>query len=489
MTAPYPAIRQYIAGEWQEGQGDGYTTVLNPSSETPLAEVRHVSAAQLDRALEAVRETARPWRRTSPTERSAILRRAASLLRERCGDIARTLVLEQGKPLREAHAEVLVSADMLDWYAEEGRRAYGRVVPGEHGTRLSVIPEPIGPVAAFTPWNFPATSSVRKLGGALAAGCPIILKPSEETPGTVAELFRALADAGLPPGVAHMVLGDPAGVSAHLLADPVIRKLSLTGSAAVGRELSHLAVEANIVTTMELGGNAPVLIFPDVSVEAVAEACAKAKFRNAGQVCNVPSRFFVHESASAEFAEAFASIASGLRVGDGLASGVEMGPLANARRRDAVEAMVDEAAEQGARILAGGGRLEGPGFFFTPTVLGDVGERHRVFSDEVFGPVVPITTFRDEDEAVQRANDTDYGLGAFVFTESLATATRVSEDLEAGVVGVNTTVLSRVETPFGGVKASGHGQESGSEGLDAYLVRKAVLQHPPLTANITKGST
>ncbi|MEV5384445.1 NAD-dependent succinate-semialdehyde dehydrogenase [Streptomyces sp. NPDC052721] len=488
MKLPYPAIRQYIAGEWQEGRGEGCTAVLNPADESSLAQLRHVSTAQLDTALGAVRDTARLWRRTPPAERSAVLRRAAALLRERHEHVSRILVLEEGKPLHEARAEILVSADILDWYAEEGRRAYGRVIPGEYGSRLSVIPEPIGPVAAFTPWNFPATSSVRKLGGALAAGCPIILKPSEETPGTAVELFRALHDAGLPAGVANLVLGDPAAIAARLLAGPVIRKLSLTGSLAVGRTLAHLAADADIVTTMELGGNAPVLVFPDVDAGAVAEACAKAKFRNAGQVCNVPSRFFVHESQADAFAEAFAAIAAELRVGHGLSADVEMGPLANARRRDAVQEMVDEAVAQGARVLAGGTRPAGAGFFYAPTVLADVEEKHRVFSEEVFGPVAPITTFQDADEAVARANDTGYGLGSFVFTSSLDIATRVSEDLQAGMVGVNTTVLSRAETPFGGVKASGHGQESGSEGLDAYLVRKAVLQHRPLASNTTKGT-
>ncbi|MFE9629016.1 NAD-dependent succinate-semialdehyde dehydrogenase [Streptomyces sp. NPDC006527] len=488
MTTQYPQIRQYIGGQWQDGSGTGRTSVLNPATGQPLTELRHVSPGQLDQALDALSESAPPWRRTAPAERSRILRRAADLLRDRAERVARTLVLEQGKPLAEARAEILVSADILDWYAEEGRRAYGRVVPGEYGTRLSVIPEPIGPVAAFTPWNFPATSSVRKLGGALAAGCPIVLKASEETPGTAVGLFAALEDAGLPGGVANLVLGDPAEISAHVLGSPVIRKVSLTGSIAVGRHLARLAADHDQITTMELGGNAPVLVFPDVDVVAVAEALARAKFRNAGQVCNVPSRFFVHESIAEEFSSQLVRFADSLKVGDGLAEGTEMGPLANVRRRDAVAALVDDAVKGGAEVLAGGRPLDGPGFFHAPTVLAGVRDDQDVFRDEVFGPVVPLTTFRDLDEAVDRANDSPYGLGSFVFTASLDAATRASDALQAGMVGVNTTVLSRAETPFGGVKASGHGQESGTEGLDAYLVRKVVLQHPPITWDSTKGT-
>jgi succinate-semialdehyde dehydrogenase/glutarate-semialdehyde dehydrogenase len=488
MSHTYPPIRQYIGGIWQDGTDSGTQDVLNPATGQALATLREVSAGQLDQALEAVRASAGPWRRTAPSDRSRILRGAASLLRERTERIARTLVLEQGKPLAEARAEVAAAADITDWYAEEGRRAYGRVIPGEYGTRLSVIPEPIGPVAAFTPWNFPAVSAVRKLAGALAAGCPIVLKPSEETPGTAVELFAALEDAGLPGGVANLVLGEPPRISEHLLGSPVIRKVSLTGSVAVGRHLARLAAEHHQVTTMELGGNAPVLVLPDVDVAAVAEACARAKFRNAGQVCNVPSRFLVHESVAAEFAGALAGFAARLTVGDGLAEGTDMGPLANARRRDAVSALTSDAVRAGAEVLAGGEPQDGPGFFHAPTVLGGVTDDLAVFREEVFGPVVPVATFRDLDDALDRANGSPYGLGAFVFTGSLDAATRAADALCAGMVGVNTTVLSRAETPFGGVKASGHGQESGTEGLDAYLVRKAVLQHPPLTRDTTKGT-
>jgi succinate-semialdehyde dehydrogenase/glutarate-semialdehyde dehydrogenase len=392
------------------------------------------------------------------------------------------LSLEQGKPLAEAAAEIQASADVIDWYAEEGRRAYGRIVPGPAGARLMVVPEPIGPVAAFTPWNFPGTTVARKLGGALAAGCTIVLKASEETPATAMAVLECLALAGLPPGVANLVLGQPARISEQLLRSPVIRKVSLTGSIGVGRTLGHLAVDHDLITTMELGGNAPVLVFDDVDVDAVARLCAVAKFRNAGQVCNVPSRFYVHERIAERFAERMTAHARALRVGAGTEPAVDMGPLCNERRLRAMERLMDDARRIGARVRTGGQQLDRRGFFFEPTVLSDVPDAALVMREEAFGPIVPIATFSDADgaDAIRRANDTAYGLGAFIFTESLARATNAGDALEAGMVGVNTVVLSRAETPFGGIKASGHGHESGIEGLEAYLRKKTILQHAPV---------
>ncbi|MCI2419921.1 aldehyde dehydrogenase family protein [Saccharopolyspora sp. K220] len=482
MTSCYPNPLLYLNGSWHDGAGPGSEPVLNPATGEAIGVLRHASPKQLDQALDAAADAARGWRNTAPIVRGRILRDAAGLLRTRRDETAVSLVLEQGKPLAEAFAEIDASADILEWYAEEGRRAYGRVIPGEAGSRQLVVPQPVGPVVAFTPWNFPATSTVRKLGGALAAGCTIVVKPSEETPATPMALFAALHDAGLPAGVANLVFGVPADVASHLLAGPAVRKLSLTGSVAVGRHLSALAASRDIVTTMELGGNAPVVVFDDVDVRAVAAELAAAKFRNAGQVCNVPSRFFVHEAIAGPFIRELADLAREVKTGDGLAPGTRMGPLANQRRLDAVTKLVDDAVTGGATVVAGGRRGAGPGYFYQPTVLSGFSDEAPVFAEEVFGPVIPVTTFRDTDDVLRRANASSYGLGGFVFTASLDRATRGADELETGMVGVNTTVLSRAETPFGGIKASGHGQESGVEGLDAYLVRKTILQHPAVTA-------
>lgn len=480
LMQSFPEISQFIDGEWRRGSSTSAETVLNPATAQPLTEFAHAGVADIDAALEAVGRSAARWRNTPPDERYRILRRAADLLRARIDTVAPLLSLEQGKPLAESRAEIEVSADIFDWYAEEGRRAYGRIVPGAPGTRLMVVAEPVGPVAAFTPWNFPATTVARKVGGALAAGCTIVVKASEETPATAVAVFECLAQAGLPAGVANLVLGVPVQISGRLLKSPVIRKVSLTGSIDVGRTLGHLAVDHDLVTTMELGGNAPVIVFDDVDVDAVAKVCATAKFRNAGQVCNVPSRFYVHERVADRFVEQVAAFAAALRVGPGVEPATQMGALANRRRLDVMGGFIDDARSRGATVHDVGNRPSGDGYFFAPTVIADVPDDAKIMTGEVFGPIVPVARFSDIDDVIRRANDTTYGLGSFVFTGSLERATFVSDALEAGMVGVNTTVLSRTETPFGGIKASGHGYESGVEGLHAYLRRKAILQHPPL---------
>ncbi|CAG9262417.1 NADP(+)-dependent succinate-semialdehyde dehydrogenase [Paraburkholderia caribensis] len=480
MTSSFPEIRQFIDGEWRRGSGTSAETVLDPATARPLTEFAHAGLDDVDAALDAAARSATGWRATAPEERYRVLRRAADLLRARIDTAVPVLSREQGKPLAESRAELEGSAAILDWYAEEGRRAYGRIVPGAPGSRLMVVQEPVGPVAAFTPWNFPATTVTRKVGAALAAGCTIVIKASEETPATAVAVFECLAQAGLPAGVANLVLGNPAQISERLLKSPVIRKVSLTGSIGVGRVLGHLAVENDLVTTMELGGNAPVIVFDDVDVDAVAIACATAKFRNAGQVCNVPSRFYVHERVVDRFIKRVVEFARNLRVRPGVEADSQMGALANARRRDVMVGFVDDARAHGATIHDVG-RLPGDdGFFFAPTVVANVPDDAKIMREEVFGPIVPVARFSDTDDVIRRANDTTYGLGSFVFTESLDLATRVSDALEAGMVGVNTTVLSRTETPFGGIKASGHGYESGIEGLEAYMRRKAILQHSPL---------
>lgn len=470
-------IQQHIDGHWVNGTAPTRETVLDPASGEPLATFQHVGDEQLDQALAAVARETGAWRDTDPLTRSDIIRTASAHLHDEIDETAALISAEQGKPVPEARAEVTTAITVMEWLAEEGRRTYGRIIPSASGARLMATAEPVGPVAAFTPWNFPILTVARKLAAALAAGCTIVVKASEETPAGAVALFRAFEKAGLPAGVANLVLGVPAHVSEHLLTHGIIRKVSLTGSIPVGRTLSHLAVDNDIVTTMELGGNAPVIIEPGVDIAEVAFRCATSKFRNAGQVCNAPSRFYVHENVYEEFLDAVTAFARNIVVGSAGEAASTMGPLANTRRVPFVAALVDDAVSKGADVRHGGHLIDGPGYFYAPTVLANVTDDSRIFREEVFGPVLPVAPYRDMDDAVRRANSTSYGLGAFVFTNSLETAHRVSGELRAGMVGVNTTVISRAETPFGGMLASGHGWESGTEGVEAYIHRKAVLEH------------
>ncbi|MGE0723676.1 MAG: NAD-dependent succinate-semialdehyde dehydrogenase, partial [Alphaproteobacteria bacterium] len=414
-------------------------------------------------------------------DRSAVLRKAAQLLRTRADDLARQMTREQGKVLAESKIEVMVSADIMDWYAEEGRRAYGRIIPGRApGSRQIVLREPIGVAAAFTPWNFPALTPMRKIAGALAAGCALVLKPSEETPASAIAIAKALEESGLPKGVLNIVFGVPAKVSEQVIGAPAVRKISFTGSTAVGKHLMGLAAKGAKRTTMELGGHSPVIVFDDVDPAKVAAIAAAGKYRNAGQVCISPTRFFVHEKHYAQFVESFTDAAKGLKVGDGLDKDSRMGPLANARRLDAIEGFVRDAVDKGAKLKTGGSRKGNEGFFFEPTVLADVPDDARIMNEEPFGPVAPIVPFKSFDEVVERANSLEYGLAAYAFTASEKTAQAVSDALESGMVGINSLAVSTPETPFGGVKDSGHGSEGGSEGLDAYLVTKFVAQYAPV---------
>jgi succinate-semialdehyde dehydrogenase/glutarate-semialdehyde dehydrogenase len=473
----YSDLALFIDGAFLSVDGRGGEPVVNPVTGQPLATLPHASAADLDRALEAAKRAFPSWRRTSAYDRSRILERAADLIRERKSSIARILTLEEGKPLAESESEVAYSADVIEWCAEEGRRAYGRIIPSRTpGLRHTVLPEPIGPCAAFTPWNFPALTPARKIGGALAAGCTLILKPAEETPGTAVEIARAFSDAGLPAGVLNIVFGKPAEVSSHLIASPIIRKISFTGSTVVGRHLMHLAADGMKRTTMELGGHAPVLIFDDVDVEATVRTAAAGKYRNAGQVCISPTRFFVQERIYPAFVDAFVDAAKNIKVGDGLESGVTMGPLANPRRVEAMERIVADARQRGGKVLAGGSRRGNAGFFFDPTAITDIPDDCLLMTEEPFGPVAPIVPFKTLDEALARANALPYGLAAYAFTTSAKTALAVSEGLESGMVGINGFGVSNPETPFGGVKDSGHGYEGGLEGLQAYFNMKLVSQ-------------
>ncbi len=473
----YTNLALYIDGEWISGGGRESEQVINPATEKSLGTLTHASTADLDRALDAAERGFKVWRSTSPYERCRIMHKAAEIFRARGEEIARILTMEQGKVIAEARIEVAVTADIIDWYAEEGRRAYGRIIPGRTpGVRQMTVQEPVGPCAAFTPWNFPGVTPARKIAGALGAGCSLIIKASEETPGTCIEMVRAFHEAGLPKGVLNLVFGVPARISEHVIASDIIRKVSFTGSVPVGKHLTKLAAEGMKRTTMELGGHSPVVVFADADPEKSAEMAAAGKYRNAGQVCISPTRFYVQENSYDRFVKRFVEYANGLKLGDGLTQGTSMGPLANPRRLDAMEGFVADAKKRGAKIAAGGGRHGNQGFFFDPTVVTDIPDDARLMTEEPFGPVAPIVPFKSFDEVVERANSLPFGLAAYTFTTSTKTANMISDALEAGMIGVNSLAISTPETPFGGVKESGYGHEGGIEGLEAYTNKKLVIQ-------------
>jgi succinate-semialdehyde dehydrogenase/glutarate-semialdehyde dehydrogenase len=473
----YDDIALFIDGEWLPPAGRKTQPVVNPATGAEIGVLPHATQADLDRALAAAKRGFDVWRKVSPYERARILRRAAQLMRDRSEHIATQMTLEQGKTLAEARAEVAVSADHFDWQAEEGRRTYGRLIPGRsEGQRLLAMHEPVGPVAAFTPWNFPANMPARKISTALAAGCSCIIKPAEETPGTALALARAVADAGVPAGVLNVVFGVPAEISEYLIASPVIRKITFTGSTAVGKLLAGLAAKGVKRATMELGGHAPVIVFDDADAEHVARLSAAAKFRNAGQVCISPTRFYVHESIQDRFAERFAELARAVPVGNGLDSSSRMGPCANPRRFDAMEGFVADARKHGAEVLAGGERLGNAGYFWQPTVLKNVPNEARIMNVEPFGPIAIVNSFREFDEVVDEANRLPYGLAAYAFTASESRAIRIADAVEAGLIAINSFNVTWPETPFGGVKESGYGSEGGIEGLEGFLVTKFVSQ-------------
>ncbi|WP_250520742.1 MULTISPECIES: NAD-dependent succinate-semialdehyde dehydrogenase [unclassified Caballeronia] len=475
MTLHTPLL---IDGEWRAGTHEQRAVVRNPSTGASLGELTLASEQDMALALEAAQRGFETWRKTSAYERAKILGRAADLLRERAESIAQLITLEQGKPLAEARMEAGGAGDHVDWYAEEARRAYGRLIPArQRGARQIVQREPVGPVAAFSPWNFPVSQLVRKIAGALAAGCSIIAKGPEETPSSCIEMCRAFQDAGLPSGVLNLLFGVPAEVSSYLIRSDVIRKVSFTGSVPVGRALGAMAAQHLKRCTLELGGHAPFIVSEDADVSAAAALGAGLKFRNAGQVCASPTRFFVQSSVYDAFTDAFASHAARLKVGAGDASDTQMGPVAHARRLDAMASFVADARECGATVRVGGERVPGTdGYFFQPTVLTDVPDSARVMHDEPFGPIASVLRFDTLDEVIGRANALPYGLAAFAFTRSIATATRLADDLECGMVSINHFGLAAPETPFGGWKDSGYGSEGGSEGLDAYLQPKFVSQ-------------
>lgn len=473
----YEKLELLIDGVFRQGSEGKTEDVINPADESVLGELPHASKSDLDEALAAANRMFPLWRDTPAFKRAQILKKAAQLMRDRSDDIARILTLEQGKVYAESKVELNAARENLDWFAEECVRAYGRIIPGRvPNSRSMVLKEPLGPVAAFTPWNFPAVTPMRKMAAAIAAGCTIIVKASEETPGTCIALARCFQDAGLPAGVLNVVFGVPSEVSEYLVPHPVIRKISFTGSVPVGKILSRMAGEHMKRTTMELGGHSPVIVFDDTNTDDVVKMVVGGKFRNAGQVCISPTRFFVHENKYTDFVNKFAEAASAMNVTNGMDESADMGPLANPRRLDAMAALVGDAQEHGADLRAGGERIGNQGYFFQPTVLADVSEDAKIMNDEPFGPVAPITPFKEFDEVIERANRLEFGLASYAFTNDDNKAKALSDKLESGMVAVNSLAIGMPETPFGGIKDSGHGSEGGIEGLEAYQNTKFV-QH------------
>jgi len=466
-----------IAGEWCQGSEGKSEPLLNPATGEVLTEVPHASAADLDRALEASADGFKVWRATSPLKRQAVMEKAAGLMQERIDDIARTLTLEMGKTLGESKVEMGFVIDVTRWYGEEGKRAYGRLVPSRvPGARQMVVKEPVGPAAAFVAWNFPGTNVIRKVAGALGAGCSIIIKPSEETPGTAVAIARCFQDAGLPPGVLNMVFGVPDEVSRHVLGSWIPRKVSFTGSVPVGKHLLKLSADTLKRCTMELGGHSPVIVFDDADIDKALDAVAGFKFRNAGQVCISPTRFYVQDNSYKSFVEGFTERAKALKVGNGLDETVQMGPLIADRRLDVMETFVADAKDQGATVTTGGERIGNQGYFYAPTVMSDVPDSAKIMIDEPFGPLAPITPFSSFDDVIERANSLPFGLASYVFTSDGGKAAKIEDALDVGLVGVNHPFVAMPETPFGGVNESGYGSEGGIEGLDAFLRTKFVTE-------------
>jgi succinate-semialdehyde dehydrogenase / glutarate-semialdehyde dehydrogenase len=471
----YPHVQLLINNEWRPGRGNATIPVHNPADGSVIGSVARATIADLDEALAATEKGFAIWRNTPALERSKTMRAAAQLLRERADAIARLMTLEQGKPLVEAKGEIVMAADIIEWFADEGRRVYGRIVPPRAmNQQQMVLKEPVGPVAAFTPWNFPINQVVRKMGAALATGCSIIVKAAEETPASPAELVRVFVDAGVPAGVVALVYGDPAEISNYLIPHPVIRKITFTGSTPVGKQLAALAGQHMKRATMELGGHAPVIVAADADIANAVKVISGAKFRNAGQVCISPTRFLVEEAVREEFVAGFLAFTKSLKVGSGLDAGTQMGPLANPRRLSAMQQITEDALARGATLATGGERIGSTGNFFAPTVLLDPPLDSAVFNSEPFGPMAAVRTVKSIDEAIAEANRLPFGLSAYAFTSSIKTAHQLSARMQTGMLWINQPASPWAELPFGGIKDSGYGSEGGPEALEAYLNTKTV---------------
>ena len=468
----YPDIGLFIGGSWRTTADD--LPVINPADEQVIGRLACADEQDLNDALDAAAKAFREWSRTAPKDRAEVLRKASAIMRDRQEQIAHDITREHGKPLQQARLEVIRGCEFLEWDAGEAARTYGRVIPSEPGISYVVHHQPIGPVAAFSPWNFPMSQPARKVAGALAAGCSVVLKPAEETPAGAMHIAQAFHDAGLPPGVLNLVFGVPSAISEHLIPHESIRLVAFTGSTAVGRHLTGLASQHMTPVLMELGGHAPVIVCEDIDARAAAISSAARKMRNAGQVCTSPTRFFVHDSVFEEFLEVFTEHAAATVVGDGMNPGVEMGPLANGRRLEAMTEFVADAHDRGAIVSCGGSRIGASGYFFEPTVLAEVPDTARVMHEEPFGPIAIVNPVGSLDEAIECANSVPFGLAAYGFTRRTDYADQMVEQVEAGNLSINTLEASVPETPFGGVKSSGYGREGGVEGLHNYMVVKNV---------------
>jgi succinate-semialdehyde dehydrogenase/glutarate-semialdehyde dehydrogenase len=473
----YQDVLLHIGGAWTGAASGKTLDVINPATEEVIGTLAHAGIADLDAAIAAAETGFATWRATPAHARAALMRKAAGLIRDRAAAIAPIMTMEQGKPLAEAKGETMLAADVIDWFAAEAVRTYGRVIPARaDGIYQLVVKEPVGIAACFTPWNFPINQAVRKVSAALAAGCAVILKGPEETPGSCAELVRAFADAGLPAGVLNLVYGIPAEISEYLIPHRAIRKISFTGSTAVGKHLAALAGTHMKRATMELGGHAPAIVFEDADLDAAAKILAANKFRNAGQVCVAPTRFLVQDSVYDGFMERFLGAIAKIKVGDGLAPDTTMGPVANERRIPALEAFIAEARNHGAKLATGGERIGNKGYFFQPTVLTDIPTTARVMNEEPFGPLALVNRFATFEDAITEANRLDYGLAAYAYSRSTRTVTALGHRIESGMISINHHGLALPETPFGGMKDSGYGWEGGAEAIDAYLATKFVTQ-------------
>jgi succinate-semialdehyde dehydrogenase/glutarate-semialdehyde dehydrogenase len=465
----------YIGGEWRDG-AKGTLSVEDPSTGDSLCEVADASVDDAKAALDAAVHAGPEWSQHPPRERGEILRRGFEAITERADELALLMTLEMGKPLKESKAEIAYGAEFLRWFAEEAVRINGRyaVAPNGQG-RLLTMQQPVGPCLLITPWNFPLAMGTRKVGPAIAAGCTMVVKPAQQTPLSMLMLVKILEEAGLPPGVVNIITASSSGETmAPLIADPRLRKLSFTGSTEVGRKLMEQASENLLRLSMELGGNAPFIVFDDADVDAAVQGALIAKMRNIGEACTAANRFHVADSVASEFAEKLAEKMGAMKVGRGTENGVEVGPLIDAAQRSKVAELVEDAVDRGAKALVGGHERDGAGYFYDPTVLADVPQDAHLLKEEIFGPVAPVRGFDDEDEAIAAANDTEYGLVAYVYTSNIKRALRVVEKLETGMVGLNQGMVSNPAAPFGGIKQSGFGREGGPEGIEEYLETKYV---------------
>jgi succinate-semialdehyde dehydrogenase/glutarate-semialdehyde dehydrogenase len=467
----------YIDGKWCEADSRRTLAVINPATEEVIEEIAYGGRAETRRALEAAQKAMPGWMKLTAWDRAKILKKTAELMRERCDSIARTLTLEQGKPLAESRAEIHHSADTFEWFAEEGKRAYGQIIPNSvAGKRHMTLKHPVGVVGAISPWNFPVTLPSRKIAPALAVGCTVVAKPASQTPLCLIQVFECMVDAGVPPGVANLVMGPAQEIADEFLENPICRKISFTGSTEVGKQLMRRAADQVKRLSLELGGHAPLIVFPDADPEVVAKAAVVGKFRNNGQVCIAPSRFFIHKDVESKFTEAAVEFARSLKLGNGLEPGVEVGPMFEQRAMDQTVSLIEDAREKGAKVLTGGKRSDrfDRGYFFEPTVLKSLHHSAKIMTEEPFAPVMPLLDFSKIDEVIQAANSTRYGLAAYVFTNDSTVAWRMAEGLEAGIIGINDPVPSTPQCPFGGMKESGLGRELAHEGLEAYLETKYI---------------